>query len=55
MKHVRPEEVQGTSDPVREAEDILAAPLPQTEPDRSREVARRAEKAARLLTQLVCA
>lgn len=36
-------------DPVTEAVELLTKPLPPTEPDRSREAARRAEMAARVL------
>lgn len=46
----RRETVQGSSDAVRQAEELLSSPLPVAEPDRSREVKRRAEEAARLLT-----
>jgi hypothetical protein len=36
-------------DPVAEAVDVLTQPLPTNEPDRSREAAKRAEIAARML------
>ncbi len=37
------------ADPVAEAVDLLMEPLPEKEPDRSREALRRAESAARVL------
>ncbi len=37
-------------DPLRKAEELLSAPLPQEEPDRSREIKRRVKQAAQLLT-----
>ena len=49
----RRETVQGSSDAVRQAEELLSSPLPVEEPDRSREVRRRAEVAAKLLTPTV--
>jgi hypothetical protein len=49
----RREAVQGSSEAVRQAEELLSSPLPVEEPDRSREVKRRAEAAAKLLTPAV--
>lgn len=49
----RREAVQGSSEAVRQAAELLSFPLPAKEPDRSREVKRRAEAAARLLTPIV--
>jgi hypothetical protein len=46
----RREAVQGSSEAVRQAEELLSSPLPVEEPARSREVRRRAEEMAKLLS-----
>ncbi len=43
------------ADPVAEAVDLLLEPLPEKEPDRSREAVRRAECAARVLAAAAAA
>lgn len=45
-----PESPQGPPDLVRRANEILSAPLPAIEPERSRELERRAAEVARLLS-----